>query len=491
MTDADAAVGRSGSAVGVDVGGTNIAAGVVADGGIIGRCKLPTPSDGDLSTFVDAIADSVRSAMERAGSPVDGRMAVGVGLPGHVLGDGATLNRAPNLKIDTPVDLRAPLSAALGTDHLYLANDVNAAALGEQTAGAAFGQRDVLAVAVGTGVGGALILDGALRAGPNGLAGEVGHMVIKKGGRKCGCGERGHLEAYAGRAGMERAARRAINSGTKSTLTSHLERDGMLKSRAWQEAASGGDDLAKRLLGQAATSLGIAIASISSIVDFSMVVIGGGVVERLGDPFCAEIEKAARDRSFGNVDFEIRRYALGADAGLVGGAALASYSVMAKGESPIGEPVARYDVHASGGVLIRSRDGSDRGDDRDANDLEVLLVHRPRYDDWSFPKGKREGDETAEQCGLREVAEETGYVCALGDEVARIRYVDNRGRFKLVRYWLMRTTDGVFEPNDEVDIAEWLSPQDARVLLSYERDRTVLDAAMAVLGRAGSPAGQR
>lgn len=108
--------------------------------------------------------------------------------------------------------------------------------------------------------------------------------------------------------------------------------------------------------------------------------------------------------------------------------------------------------------------------------VEILLVHRPRYGDWSFPKGKRDPGETDEQCALREVEEETGYRVSLGHELPATEYADRKGRRKRVRYWEMTTPRGVFKANDEVDKIRWLDAKHARSLLSYKRDKGVLDA---------------
>jgi 8-oxo-dGTP diphosphatase len=123
-------------------------------------------------------------------------------------------------------------------------------------------------------------------------------------------------------------------------------------------------------------------------------------------------------------------------------------------------------IRAAGGVIVRE---GERG-------REVLVVHRPRYDDWSFPKGKADGDEPDEACALREVAEETGLECVLLDELPSTQYVDAKGRPKRVRYWLMRTEGGRIAFDHEVDAAEWLSPEAARSRLSYRRDAALLDA---------------
>jgi 8-oxo-dGTP diphosphatase len=119
-------------------------------------------------------------------------------------------------------------------------------------------------------------------------------------------------------------------------------------------------------------------------------------------------------------------------------------------------------VRAGGGLVVR--------------DGEVLLVHRPKYDDWTFPKGKAEAGESDEDCALREVWEETGLHCALGSELAATEYADALGRPKIVRWWLMEPlSDDGFTPGTETDELRWLTPAAARELLSYERDLVLLD----------------
>jgi 8-oxo-dGTP pyrophosphatase MutT (NUDIX family) len=126
-------------------------------------------------------------------------------------------------------------------------------------------------------------------------------------------------------------------------------------------------------------------------------------------------------------------------------------------------------VRAAGGVVMRP----------DGDAVEVLLVHRPRYDDWSFPKGKCDAGEPEETAALREVEEETGYRCTLGAHLGTVEYVDARGRDKVVRYWTMSVVDGEFEANEEVDDVEWLPVPSARDRLTYHHDRRVLDLATA------------
>lgn len=124
----------------------------------------------------------------------------------------------------------------------------------------------------------------------------------------------------------------------------------------------------------------------------------------------------------------------------------------------------KAEVRAGGGVVVRPG----------AAGIEVAVVHRPRYDDWSLPKGKLERGESFEEGALREVEEETGLVCELGDELSPISYHDRKGRLKLVRYWTMTRREGEFAPNEEVDRLEWLPLPEAAERLDYEHDRKLL-----------------
>jgi 8-oxo-dGTP diphosphatase len=129
------------------------------------------------------------------------------------------------------------------------------------------------------------------------------------------------------------------------------------------------------------------------------------------------------------------------------------------------------EVHAAGGLVWRRRDGA----------VEIVLVHRPKYDDWSLPKGKLDPGESFEQAAVREVEEETGLACELGDFLGETTYRDNKDREKLVRFWVMEAGHGDFEPDDEVDELRWIPLAEAMSLLSYDFDRELATKAAAVL----------
>ena len=129
-------------------------------------------------------------------------------------------------------------------------------------------------------------------------------------------------------------------------------------------------------------------------------------------------------------------------------------------------------VRASGGIIVRRTD---------SGGLELALVHRPSYNDWTFPKGKRIDDESDRQTALREVEEETGLVCRIDRAVGRVQYRDRRNRPKTVMYWLMTPIEGTFHPTSEVDEVRWLPLEQAQDLLTYEHDRRLLRVATEML----------
>ncbi len=270
---------------GVDLGGTKIQTVVTRDEQVVGEARVPTPQTGDAKDVIAAIVGTIREAADG-----DGLTAVGIGTPGKI-DDGGAVELAANVPgFSERVELGRLVSKQLGGVRVEVGNDVSVGVLGSYTRGAARKYGNVLGVWVGTGVGGGLILDGKLREG-RGAAGEFGHMVVRPGGLRCGCGRRGCVEAYAGRASMERHARRLVKKGEKTTLFKIMEqrdRD-RLSSGVWARALDGGDDMAKKLIHQAEWALGVGIASAQNLLDLEAIVISGGLGDRLGKPFADRI----------------------------------------------------------------------------------------------------------------------------------------------------------------------------------------------------------
>lgn len=205
--------------VGVDLGGTKIQAAAVRDEDVAGTFRVPTPQSG-AADVAAAIVEAAKQAVTEAGATVGDVTGVGIGAPGTIDTAAGTVSTSPNLpgfQGNENVPLGEMVSKGLGGTPVKLDNDVRVAILGEWKRGAGRGYRNLLGVWVGTGVGGGLILDGKLFQG-QGAAGEIGHTIVKPGGRVCSDGRKGHLEAYAGRGQMEAEARRRTKDGKKTAL---------------------------------------------------------------------------------------------------------------------------------------------------------------------------------------------------------------------------------------------------------------------------------
>ncbi len=306
------------SIVGVDLGGTKILARLVdpVSGRAQGRQKLPTPRSGP-----DDVLDAVARAVEELPGATEAS-AIGIGVPGFVL-DGSTVVRCANIQgWDAPIEVAQRLGQRLGRP-VVVANDVNCGAIAEHRLGAGKGVDDLLALFVGTGVGGGLVLGGSLVEGSRGLAGEIGHVTVEAGGRPCGCGGRGHLEAYAGRAGIDRRARELAAAGRRNLLVD-LAGAGPIKSRHIARALDEGDDVAVELLAEAVEALALVIGNAATLLDLQRVVLGGGVVDKLGRTF---VDQIAASTSFGGLGPDIAQLCLADrldDAGVAGAALLAA-----------------------------------------------------------------------------------------------------------------------------------------------------------------------
>jgi len=311
--------------VGVDVGGTNIQVGLVDDDhAVVGRAKRPTPASGPAEV-VDAILDAVAEASGH-GEDV---AAVGIGIPGAVH-DGEVV-QVPNLAgWGDAVDIRAPLGKALGVP-VVLGNDANVGLLGEWLAGAARGHDDVLGLWLGTGIGGGLILHGRPYNGSFGAAGEIGHVIIRAGGALCSCGRRGCIEAYAGRRTMAATARAMVDAGRSTDLFDIQQDEGKERptSKVWARALEEEDELTTQLFDAAIDAIAVGVGSVVNLLDVALVVVGGGMAEKLGQDLADRILEASRPWMLHpNPDLTFAVSTLGDDAGVVGAASLARAEVI-------------------------------------------------------------------------------------------------------------------------------------------------------------------
>ena len=290
----------TGARGGIDLGGTKIQAIVVDSSfGVLGESRRPTPHEGGPPDVAEAMAEALAEAAKAAGLETAELDGVGVGSPGEIEAKAGIVSRAKNLPDwSGSFPLGPRLAEALGTT-VAVGNDVSVATKAEARLGAGRNHRSVLGVFWGTGVGGGIVLNGELWHG-RGSAGEIGHMVVKRGGAKCPCGNRGCMEAYAGRAAMEAEARRRVKHGHKTRLFKLMKEHDRprLTSGIWERALKHGDGMAEDLIDRAVKALGAGIASAVNLLDPEVVVLGGGLGVRFGEKLGPEIEDRMRHNLF-------------------------------------------------------------------------------------------------------------------------------------------------------------------------------------------------
>jgi len=278
--------------VGVDLGGTKIQAVATVGGEVVGEARLPTPTT-DAAEVTAEVARIVKLALDSAGAEITRVLAVGIGSPGAVVTGTGHVSKAANVAGFTDdVALGPEVARVLGGVTVIVENDVRAAVMGELHRGTGRHYGNFLGVFVGSGVGGGLVLGGRLRRG-NGNAGEIGHTTVRPGGRECTCGKRGCLEAYAGRVSIERRAREHVAKGRKTKLFDIMERKGRdrLTSSVIGEALDEDDALAVELIGKAVSALGVALSNAQNLLDLEAIILGGGLVDRLGESFVRKVEE--------------------------------------------------------------------------------------------------------------------------------------------------------------------------------------------------------
>jgi glucokinase len=278
---------------GIDLGGTKIQTAVIDGGGkVAGEARQPTPTEGGPEDVANAMAAAMHEAAEQAGIKTEDLVGVGVGSPGDADEKTGVVSAARNLPgWDGSFPLAEYLRGDLGAE-VKIGNDVQVATEAEFQLGAGREFQSLIGVFWGTGVGGGLILDGKPWLG-RGAAGEIGHMVVKRGGAKCPCGRKGCLEAYAGRSAMEAEARRQHEEGHKTDLFKlmHKHEKPRLTSGIWERALDHNDQLAEQLIDRAIEALGTGIASAVNLLDPEAIIIGGGLGIRFGDRYMDALTK--------------------------------------------------------------------------------------------------------------------------------------------------------------------------------------------------------
>ena len=314
--------------IGVDLGGTNIAAGLVDETyAIVCKKSVPTGAERSSEAIVADMAALCRSVLEEAGVSLADVISVGVATPGAANHDTGVVEYTNNLPF-RKFPLADTLSALLDGKKVYIENDANAAAWGEAIAGAAKGTAKSVMITLGTGVGGGIIIDGTVYSGFNYAGGELGHMVIEHGGVPCSCGRRGCWESYSSATALIRMTKEKLaeceEKGRVTKLNDFCSKDGRVTGRTAFDAMRAGDEAAKEVVDQYLSYLETGLVNIVNIFQPEVISLGGGVSgegQSLIDAITPEIHK---QRYGGNLFMgtEIRIATLKNDAGIIGAAVL-------------------------------------------------------------------------------------------------------------------------------------------------------------------------
>ena len=306
--------------IGVDLGGTNLRTAILSpDGNILDRHKEATHAADGWENVVARLIENIKRHHKSAIQQGFDVVAVGVGAPGVIQADKGIVVKSPNFPDWNNLPLKDQLEKTLGIP-VFLENDANAAALGEQWRGAGQGIRSMILLTLGTGVGGGIILDNKIWHGADGMAGEIGHMTLIPDGRPCTCGNIGCLEMYSSARGIVQSFREALGE-TTGGVPDQLRQ---ISSEQVYEAAGAGNEIALQVMKDMGRMLGIGIASLINIFNPERIVVGGGVKDAW-PLFIGATREEIMKRAFAvpAKRTEIVPSQLGDDAGMVGAAAVA------------------------------------------------------------------------------------------------------------------------------------------------------------------------
>lgn len=311
--------------VGVDLGGTNIKAGLLdAEAQVLCRLSVPTEVDRGAEVVTGNIAAAAERAIADAGVDRRDVAGIGIGSPGPMSHRQGLVINPGNLPCMKDIPLRDQIAAKTGI-RTTLENDANAAAFGEFWAGAGRDVTDFVMFTLGTGVGGGIVTDGHLLRGHFENGAELGHMIVRPGGRACSCGQLGCVEAYSSAYNLARFAEEKIRDGASSTLAARVEAGEMLMAEHIVEAAQQGDQVAGDVWDEACFGLGFAVVTMQHVVNPQRVVLAGGLIAA-GDFLLRRVRKHARALTWKLLDDlpEIGFATLGNDAGFIGAAGCAA-----------------------------------------------------------------------------------------------------------------------------------------------------------------------
>lgn len=309
--------------IGIDLGGTKILIALVdrETGEVLHHVKKKTKKDKGPKNIIKKMLEGIDELLEESGKTLDDISSIGVGAAGQIDRQNGILIAAANLDC-YDLNIKGILSEKFNIP-VFVGNDVEIAAIGEQKFGAGKGCNDFVCVFVGTGVGSAIIKDGKIITGATGTAGEIGHIIVDLNGRQCSCGAHGCLEAYASRSAIERRIEGALKKGRKSCILDYLETGKSITSSMIQKSIEREDELVLQCVTEASEYLSGGIASIINFINPELVILGGGLIEAV-DYFYQKTIKKARAKSLPvpAEKIQFKKAMLGDYSGVIGAAFL-------------------------------------------------------------------------------------------------------------------------------------------------------------------------
>lgn len=266
--------------VGIDLGGTKILAGVIdTDNGTVVETAKKRTKKLEADFIVQRIIETVEKAICKAQVPVSQISSIGIGAAGQVDRKNGVLISAPNLNC-FDVELKRIIEEHFNIP-TFVGNDVEVATLGEMKFGSGVGYSNFVCIFVGTGIGSGIVCEGKHLKGATGTAGEIGHIIVDSGGRLCGCGGHGCLEAYASRTAIEKKILGALKKGHKSIISESVKENGVIRSNDLSEAVEAGDEIVFNCITEAAEYLSSGLASVINFYNPEVIILGGGLIEAI------------------------------------------------------------------------------------------------------------------------------------------------------------------------------------------------------------------
>ncbi len=282
--------------IGVDLGGTKIMAGIINTntGDVVSYAKKRTKKERGSDVIVKRIIETIEKVIDESNIEIDKVESIGMGAAGQVDRENGIIISAPNLKC-YDVNIKSILEEHFNKP-VKLGNDVEVATLGEMTFGSGKDFNNFVCVFVGTGIGSGIVLNGKIHKGTSGTAGEIGHIVISEGGRLCGCGANGCLEAYASRSAVEKKIKAQIKRGRNSVVIEYLKESGNLRSSQLKDSVSENDELVIECIKESAGYLSSGLASIMNFLNPEAIILGGGMIEAI-DLLFEETTKKVKNKA--------------------------------------------------------------------------------------------------------------------------------------------------------------------------------------------------